>query len=200
MKKPRSDSKLKGMTDEQQALIAEWVRVDGVEKAMERVRMDFGVEVSASTFYEFLSWLRMRQRFSRARERSEQVAEMVKERAPGLSSEKVRALAQDVFTLEALDSEDAKTFVALQQLRLSEQIAETTALFEREKIEIRKAAETRSREALELERQKFRRTTCELYLKWSEDEEAKRIAGSSATNSEKIEQLGLAMFGEDWNA
>lgn len=55
-----------------------------------------------------------------------------------------------------------------------------------------------SKEALELEKQKFMRTTCELFLKWAEDHRAKDIASSPVPNTAKIEQLGELMFGEDW--
>ena len=53
-------------------------------------------------------------------------------------------------------------------------------------------------ETIALDRQKFQRTTCELYLKWREDERARNIADGPGTNDEKIEQLGQAMFGELW--
>jgi len=51
---------------------------------------------------------------------------------------------------------------------------------------------------LALDRDKFKRETCELFLKWSEDNRAKEIAASSGSNSDKIAKLGELMFGEDW--
>jgi hypothetical protein len=53
-------------------------------------------------------------------------------------------------------------------------------------------------EALELEKQKFRRTTCELFLKWRDDDRARNIADGPGTSDEKIEKLGQAMFGDLW--
>ena len=51
---------------------------------------------------------------------------------------------------------------------------------------------------LSLDQQKFQRETCELFLKWAEDERAKAIASGASSNSEKISRLGELMFGEDW--
>ena len=56
----------------------------------------------------------------------------------------------------------------------------------------------RKDQEIQLEREKFRRTTCELFLKWRDDERARTIADGPGTNDDKIEQLGQAMFGELW--
>ncbi len=55
-------------------------------------------------------------------------------------------------------------------------------------------------EALELDKQKFRRETCGLFLEWREDERARSIADGPGSNAEKIEALGRAMFGPLWEA
>lgn len=51
-----------------------------------------------------------------------------------------------------------------------------------------------------LEEQKFRRSTCEIFLKWVEDERARGILALAINNDEKTERLGQLMFGEDWKA
>jgi len=48
--------------------------------------------------------------------------------------------------------------------------------------------------------QKFQRETCELFLRWASDQRAAEIATSTASNTDKIEQLGSLMFGEAWSA
>ena len=40
--------------------------------------------------------------------------------------------------------------------------------------------------------------TCEAFLKWFADKRAREIVEGSGSNAEKIERLGQAMFGEDW--
>lgn len=51
---------------------------------------------------------------------------------------------------------------------------------------------------LALDQKRFQRECGELFLKWAEDQRAREIAASPATNAAKIEQLGALMFGEDW--
>jgi hypothetical protein len=56
-----------------------------------------------------------------------------------------------------------------------------------------------SAQSLKLEQQKFQRQTCELFLKWSDNQRAKEIsAAPNTSNAQKIESLGKLMFGEDW--
>lgn len=57
-----------------------------------------------------------------------------------------------------------------------------------------------SRESLRQSDRKFQRETCALFLEWSENEAAKRIATSGLSHAEKIEQLGREMYGEAWDA
>jgi hypothetical protein len=57
---------------------------------------------------------------------------------------------------------------------------------------------TQTDEKLELERKKFQRETCGLFLKWYGDKKAREIVESRDGNAEKIEKLGRAIFGEDW--
>lgn len=53
---------------------------------------------------------------------------------------------------------------------------------------------------LALAGERFKRETCELFLKWSADTRAAEIATSPASNADKIAKLGALMFGEDWSA
>ncbi len=56
-----------------------------------------------------------------------------------------------------------------------------------------------SEKALHLEEAKYRRQTCELFIKWSADRDAARIASDPAIgHAAKIEQLGQKMFGDEW--
>ena len=54
------------------------------------------------------------------------------------------------------------------------------------------------RKEIALDEKRFQRTTCELFIKWYDDKKVKEVVESRATNSEKIEKLGQAIFGEDW--
>jgi hypothetical protein len=51
---------------------------------------------------------------------------------------------------------------------------------------------------LKLATEKFRRDTCELFLRWSADRRAAEVATSNTSHTDKIEALGQLMFGDDW--
>lgn len=69
---------------------------------------------------------------------------------------------------------------------------------EKAKLDLRRQTVKQRDEVIGLAKKKFQRDTCALFVKWSKDDRAKKILESRATNSEKIEQLGQAIFGEDW--
>ncbi len=81
--------------------------------------------------------------------------------------------------------------LAVTRLRKGDHTAENLRLL-RERL-------AQSAEALELEQQKFRRQTCELFLKWRDDDRARTIADGPGNAADKIEKLGQAMFGDLWN-
>ena len=139
--RPRSDSKLKLLTEEQQEQIATWARTPksdagpgGLAYAREMLAREYGVKVSLSTLSEFVSWHSLQQRFAKASSRATQVAELLRERAPGMEPEQVRALAQSIFTLEALDAGDAAAYVSLEHLQLSRDAVATRAKLEERKL------------------------------------------------------------------
>jgi hypothetical protein len=93
--------------------------------------------------------------------------------------------------LEAAEGEDLSDAIfALAELRKTDQNKEVLALR-------RKAMDQRDA-VIDLARQKFRRQTCELFLKWYDDKRAKDIVESRSSNAEKLEQLGQTLFGEEW--
>jgi hypothetical protein len=53
-------------------------------------------------------------------------------------------------------------------------------------------------EMLALEREKFQRHTCELFIKWAADHRATEIATGSSSNADKLEEVGKLMFGDLW--
>ena len=69
---------------------------------------------------------------------------------------------------------------------------------EAQKMGIRKKVLEQRDAMIDLNKKKFQRTTCELFLKWAEDDRAKKVIDGRGSNAEKIEQLGQVMFGEDW--
>jgi hypothetical protein len=141
-KKVRADSVLGNLSEERRERIEEWAAtpksetcVGGLQFALEQLAAD-GIKVSISTLSEFLKYRRFSRRFSFASSRADQVAELLKQRNPNMSPEAVRELAQTVFTLEALDSGDADTFVSLEHLKLSQDSARTKFSLEERKLQL----------------------------------------------------------------
>lgn len=188
--KPRSDSKLKTLPEDRQEQIIAWSMErktetcpGGLQHAREQLAAD-GIKVSLSTLSEFVSWWRLQRRFAAASSRAKQIEEMLREQDPSMSPEKVREMGQKIFTLEAVESGDAKSFVALEHLALDQRSA--VAKFELEK------------QKLDVSKRRLQLLTCEKFLEWFKDERARQIVEGSGTNAQKIEALGQAMFGEDW--
>lgn len=80
--------------------------------------------------------------------------------------------------------------LAVARLRRGDQNAEALRLA-RERL-------AQTEKSLELEREKFQRQTCELFMKWREDRRATEIADGPGTSEDKVEKLGKAMFGDLW--
>lgn len=207
--KIRSDAVLKNLPKERQEQLAEWCRkkkeIDpstgevicpgGLDYALEQLLAD-GVKVSRTTLSDWFKYWRLREDFNTADNASADVAEFLKKEFPGISQEKIGKAQQLVFTIRAANQENTADFVALEQLRLSREIAETTAKFEAAKIEIRQAAEKRSQEKLALEREKWIEQSCQKILKAATDTRAKEIAESKLSNREKIAALRQAYFAD----
>lgn len=86
---------------------------------------------------------------------------------------------------------------ALSSLRVGDQNDKRLEQNE-EKLALLRSRLEQAERALALEQNKFMRLTCEKFIDWSKNTAAMQIAGSVATNSEKIAQLGPLMFGELW--
>lgn len=80
--------------------------------------------------------------------------------------------------------------LSVSRLRKGDQGAENLELL-REKLK-------QSAETLTLEKMKFQRTTCELFLQWAEDQRALDIARGGGSTEVKTEALGRLMFGDLW--
>lgn len=92
--------------------------------------------------------------------------------------------------LEAADPETQGDLVkAFATLRAGETDARRVAIAH-EKVAL-------SRQALALERQRFRRQTCEMFLKWYADQRAAAIADGPGTNDDKISALLAYMDKEE---
>ncbi|HSM84606.1 MAG TPA: hypothetical protein VLT16_00585 [Candidatus Limnocylindrales bacterium] len=189
-KKPRCDARLKTLPEERQAAIAEYAREHKMVETIEWLRKD-GIVTSLAGLSEFLSWWRLQAQFRADESTTEALLEELKKEASGLTDAQLDELGQRTFSLLAIRREDPDTFLQVRGARFKGEI-------EKEKINLRRQAEARLGEGLKLQREKFQRETCELFLRWAADAKAKKIANATISNAEKIELLGQLMFGENW--
>lgn len=132
--KPRSDSKLKNLPEERQEQIVEWCG-KGLEYARAQLAAD-GFNTSLRALSEFWHWRQLQERFSSLSDRAQQIEELIKQKNPSMSPEKIREIGQALFTMEALDKGDAKEYVNLEYLKLAQETALTKAELEKQKLEV----------------------------------------------------------------
>ncbi len=169
----RPDSKLKRLDI---SLIREIVaRADtpGVIRAeiLEWLKKEHGVSSSQASLSDSLPFLRARVRSWEREQKIQAWLECEKLEHPELGDEELFRRGQRKFSLLSIAEEDPQGWVMIQ-----------------------KAA--RDKEMASLGWGKFRRETCELYLKWRKDEESNRIAELDIPNEEKIRLLRKHHFAD----
>lgn len=187
MKKTRRDAKLKGLPQARQAEVIRIAEQSGItETTLDAIRQSLGIEVrSLKTLSEFWHWWHEpMQRIARELETAGSVTDLVMQRMresrPDITPEALHEFGQRFFAEQAIALQDPKAWAMIQG-----------AHRDKERVAL-KAGE------LDLARQRFRRETAEMFLQWYEDQRARDVAGSGASQAEKIERLGELMFGEDW--
>lgn len=181
--KPRGDSKLKTLAPDKQALIVEWLNTGTREAARARIEREFGVETNGASLSDFYHWFYLERDLTESADFADSLKKTLRE-LPGLhlDEEQIGRAAQVAFELRAMKAGDTDAFVALRKIRQQDQVVKL------------------AREKQDLDEQKYQRETCSLFLKWYADRKAQDIAGSAASNTEKLEKLGQLMFGEEWTA
>ena len=196
MRKIRSDSLFAKLTPEQRSLLFEWLLDEGIsyEEAATRCAEQFGLQPVVTSLCAFLKQHGFAWRMDRAKELANDKATKLPK---DFDEKKKVALAQREFE-KAFHDLSTQEVIALQRLDLDRQIAKTQGEIELEKLKIARVKLEQKDRDWKLEIKKFQAKSCELFVQWSADERAKAILSLSATNKEKIERLGQAMF-EDWN-
>lgn len=67
-----------------------------------------------------------------------------------------------------------------------------------ERLKLLKGKLDQAERALALEQKKFQRTTCELFLKWFDDNRVRNVLAAADPNEAKTQKLGELIFGEEW--
>lgn len=149
-----------------------------------------GQKPSLATLSNIRDRLEMEEESAEDASTVESIKEELRNEVAGISQAELDSFAQRTFSLLTVRRRDLEGYVRLRS-------AQTKGEIEKAKLELAQRAEARMQEALTLEKERFRRDTCELFLKWHADKQAAEIAASVATNAEKIDRLGKLMF-PDW--
>ncbi len=192
MRKPRPDSKLDFLPEDQDEQLMEWIlgRVP-YRTIVERMKEEYGVSTSIRAISEY--WQKWgAEHWKNRRHNALQMAKDVVEDArsnPGMFDEAaLHAIEQKVFALAMDPTSSAKELKGLVQL-----------LVKHEQNELRERSLQVSENRLALAREKFRRETCELFVQWYDDKRASEIVDNTGLSIEqKTEHLGKLIFGEDW--
>ena len=142
----------------------------------------YGIKISKTALQGFFNSMDMRLRFASLQ--AAQSAETAKAELPADIEQATRdRIAQHKFELAFTNLGEAQKLQLIQIQQNEDGMKGNFAL---------------KKAKLDLDREKFRRETCETFLKWYEDKRAKEIAGSADTFAEKIKQLDQLMFPDDW--
>lgn len=136
----------------------------------------------------YVDWLKDQSRLDLIRQR----AEMTRRELAAGGFDVLDKAIYDLSCRLAEDSEGdlIKTSYAIAALK-GAVISSQKAGIDQDKLEI-------EREKFRLAEAKFQRDTCELFLKWYKNNIVSQILESDTPHDEKIEQLGMQLFGEDW--
>jgi len=143
----------------------------------------------------YAAWLRERDKARQVREYAETASHIAAAAGGDPAAVGARILAGKMLgMLEAVDSETASDFAAaVARLRKGESDAA--------KIDIDRQKADIARQALDLEKAKFKRLTCELFVKWYKNQKVAAIMDDASTDSDqKTEALGRTLFGDLWSA
>jgi len=169
-KKSRSDAKLKTLPPDRQAAIADYARDHSLSDTLKWLRED-GLQTSSGALSLFLSWYRLQQRLAVNESTVSQLLEDMKQNDPTLTQQQLEQAGQAFFSKLAIEQEDSLTWKRIQDAKLKLGL-------------------------LQLNREKFEVQTCETFLKWFSDKNARDIAESNIPNADKIAALRQTYFKE----
>jgi len=135
-------------------------------------------------------WLDEQKDLEREREDTESAMRLA-EALGGSASEKIKSILAGklyLFGRGIEEPSDLKHFVSA-----------FNSVTNAEDLQLRRRLADQKDEQIDLAKKRFRRDTCEMFLKWRADQRASEIADDPGLGSdEKTDMLGKLMFPEDW--
>lgn len=158
----------------------------------------------------FADWCAQRERIDRTKELARYAAEQsrangasIADGAAAIASGKLLELLELVDEAtgkaESGKAESGKTLPAAQVAQIAYALSALRSTEQTDtKLKLQGKLIQQKERQIDLDEQKFQRTTCELFLKWHEDQRAGEIANGAGDNADKIERLGQLMFPDTW--
>jgi hypothetical protein len=176
---------LNGLPDVKAAL--KDARFGGPKKAAPEVSPQNLSEYRAGAYQ---SWLKDQEHVERIKNLSEFSFQLAEAAGGNVSKSAVSIAAGRM--MEALEGATEDDLLKLTQALTGLSGAETAAL----RAQIDQGRLGVQKDALDLERKKFQRTTSEMFLKWYGNKQAEEIVSGKGNKEAKIEQIRQLMFGE----
>lgn len=192
-RKPSPSSPLRLLPEARQQAIMEMLAAQTLAQVSKSLAAD-GLKASPNALSSFRQWRLQQDRLRNYNNLTEQFETFYTQINPNADRSKVRDMSIAFFMAEATANQDRDGFIDVAKLSLRDEKGNR----EKDLLQLKREWGKRQEELLALERKKFQRQTCELFLKWQASQQAVQIVNSPASNDEKIETLGKAMFGEDW--
>lgn len=133
----------------------------------------------------YKAWLQEEKEVDRDREGAEQAMRLAEAVGGSASSKLKTILAGKMYRLMqgSVSPEDSRSIVECMR-----------AITEAERLEVTRQQVLQRDQLIALQRDKHEVDTCEKFMKWFADEEARRIVTSTASNGEKIDALRKVFF------
>lgn len=114
-RKPRSDSKLDALSEEQHVQLAEWLTLENISyaQARDRVREQFGVSTSLAALQSFYSRFAAPWKYARKKEAADQFAELMEGNFDAANIKAAKSLAFDALSQPLPDVKTAKTLLKI---------------------------------------------------------------------------------------
>jgi hypothetical protein len=123
-RKPRGDSRLKTLPEQDQLQVMAWLRANTQARVVELVQGKFGFSTNSASLSEFYSWWHFSRRLEQVRESATEFEATLKEMAAAgqvpLDGEKISQIGQAYFEQQAIRADDPALFAAMKRLRLKE--------------------------------------------------------------------------------
>lgn len=206
-RKLRRDATLKKLDGLLRKQVLEWLEEDGEVSCRQRIFSELHIAspkdatqpVSRQTLYDAIAFWQTQEITDEMFSFRDAQAELFTQFKPG-DAKLAREFGEFMMLQRANKTQDKDVFTAATMAQDSRRRLDLEERSGKTKADIAVAKIAQKDRDHELALKKFQRDSCKLFLKWFDKEEAQRIVTGTGSNAEKIEQLGLAMFGEDWKS